>query len=57
MLAKTRTNNIKVLISRALIDSYISRNVFGLTNNVLKEHDKTKEAIKKFKTLTVHQRF
>ena len=57
VLAKTRTNNIKVLISRALIDSYISRNVFGLTNNVLKEHDKMKEAIKKFKTLTVHQRF
>ena len=57
VLPKTRTNNIKVLISKALIDSYISRKFFGLTNNVLKEHDKMKEAIKKFKTLTVHQRF
>ena len=57
VLAKTRTNGIEVLISRALIDSFISCNVFASVNNVLKEHDDMKELIKKFKTLTVRRRF
>ena len=35
LLAKTNLNTIKVLISRALIDSYISYEEFVLANNVL----------------------
>ena len=45
MLAKTKLNIIEVLISKALIDSSISHDEFVLVNNVLKEHDNTKEEI------------
>ena len=38
MLAKAKLNSIKVLISRALIDWYISHDKFVLVNNVLKEY-------------------
>ena len=36
MLAKTKLNNIDVLISKSLIDSYISHDKFVLINNALK---------------------
>ena len=45
LLAKTKLNIIEVLISKALIDSSISHDEFVLVNNVLKEHDNTKEEI------------
>ena len=35
MLAKSTLNNIKVLISKALTDSYISYDDFFLVNDVL----------------------
>ena len=43
MLAKSKSNRIKVLISKALIDSVISHEEFVLINKVLKEYNKMKE--------------
>ena len=39
MLAKTKFNRIEVLISKALIDLYISHDEFVLVNKVLREYD------------------
>ena len=39
MLAKTKLNSIEVLISKSLIDSYISHNESVLGNNLWKEYD------------------
>ena len=50
LLAKSKLNNIQVLIFKALIDSNISHDEFALINNVLKEHDNMKEEIKNLKT-------
>ena len=36
---KSKLNSIEVLISKALIDSFISHDKFILINNVLKEYD------------------
>ena len=41
---------MQVLVSKALIDSYISHNKFISVNNVLIEYNKTKEEIKKPET-------
>ena len=46
LLAKTKLSTIKVLISKALIDSCISHDGFVSMNNVLREFDKMKEEIK-----------
>ena len=46
MLAKSKLNSIEVLISKALIDSVITRDEFILINNVLKEYNEMKEDIK-----------
>ena len=46
LLAKSKLNNIEVLISKALIDSNISQYEFVLINNVLKEIYDIKEEIK-----------
>ena len=54
LLAKTKLNTIEVLISRALVDSCISRKKYVLINNVLKEYD---EEIKSLKTSSINQRF
>ena len=43
LLTKTKLNSMEVLISKALIDSNISRDEFILTNNLLKEYDAKKE--------------
>ena len=50
MSEKTKLNSIEVLISRALIDSYIIRDELPPVNNMLREYDDMKEP-------TVHQRF
>ena len=42
---------MEVLISEDLIDSRISHEEFILVNNVLKEYDDMKEAIKNLKTI------
>ena len=46
LLAKSILNSIKVLVSKALIDSNISHDEFVLINNVLKEFYDTEEEIK-----------
>ena len=43
MLGKTKLDNIEVLISKALIDSYISDDEFLSVNISLREHNKLKE--------------
>ena len=45
LLAKSKLNSIKVLDSKAFIDSNISYNKFVLINNVLKEFYDIKEEI------------
>ena len=50
LLAKSKLNSIKVLISKALIDSNISDDEFVLINNMLKEYNKMKEKMKNLKT-------
>ena len=57
MLAKSNISSIEVLISKALVDSYISHDQFVLVNNMLREYDDMKEAIKNLKTTAAHQRF
>ena len=46
LLAKTKLNAIEVLISKALIDSYINHDKFVSVNNVLKAYNEIKEEIK-----------
>ena len=50
MLAKSKLNSIKVLMSKSLVDSNISHDEFVLINNVLKEFDYMEEEIKNFKS-------
>ena len=42
LLAKSKFNSIKVLISKALTDSYIIHDEFALINDTLKEYDDVK---------------
>ena len=56
LLRKTKLNRIKDLISRALINSYIIHDGFVSVNNVLREYDNMKKAIKNLKASAVHQR-
>ena len=42
-LEKDKLNAIKVLTSKALMDSYISHDEFFLVNNLLKEYNEMKE--------------
>ena len=49
LLAKSKLNSIKVLISRALIDLNISQGDFVLINNFLKGDNEMKEEIKNLK--------
>lgn len=53
MLAKTKLNILEVLVSETLIESYISPEEYVLVNNVLKEHDDMKEAIKNPKSMLI----
>ena len=46
MLANTKWNVIKVLISKALFYLYINHGEFASVNNVLREYNETKEEIK-----------
>ena len=50
LLAKTKLNSIKVLISKALIDSNIGHDDYVVINNVLKGFDKMKKEIKNLMT-------
>ena len=46
LLRKDKLNTIEVLISTALIDSYISHDEFVFVNNLLREYNKIKQEIK-----------
>ena len=46
MLAKSKLNTIEALVSKALIDSDITQNELFLANDVLKEYNNMREAIK-----------
>ena len=46
MLAKSKLNSTDVLISKALIDLFISHDEFVLINNVLREYKIMKEETK-----------
>ena len=46
LLGKDKLNTIEVLISKALIDSYISHDKFVSVNNVLREYYEMKEETK-----------
>ena len=50
LLQKDKLNAIEVLISKALINSYISRDEFVSINNVLREYYEMKEEIKNSET-------
>ena len=50
LLAKNKLNTMQILVSKALIDSYISHNKFISVNNVSIEYNKTKEEIKEPET-------
>ena len=52
LLAKTKLNSIEILISKALIDSYISHGETISINNVLQEYDEKKKKKKKSTILT-----
>ena len=49
LLAKSKLNVIKVLISKTLADSVISYDEFVLINNILKEYNEIKAEMKKKK--------
>ena len=46
LLEKRKLHTIEALISKSLIDSYISHDEFVSTNNALREYSKMKEEIK-----------
>ena len=46
LLGKDKLNTIEVLLSKALIDSYISHDEFVSANNVLRENYEMNEEIK-----------
>ena len=50
LLGKGKLNTIKVLISKALIDSYISHDEFISINNLWREYYEVKEEIKYSRT-------
>ena len=54
LLAKPKLNNIKVFISKALIDSIISHDEFVLINDVLKEYNEMKKEIRCLMTYSVY---
>ena len=57
LLPKSKVVTTEVLISNTLIDLYISHDVFALKNNVLREYNDMKEAIRTLNTSTVPQSF
>ena len=46
LLGKDKLNTIEVLISKTLIDSYISHDEFVSINDVLREYNEMKKEIK-----------
>ena len=51
LLGKDKLNSMQVLISKALVDSYISNDEFVSINNVLREYNEMKKIKNKKKIL------
>ena len=49
-LAKSKLNTIEILISKDVIDLYVSHDEFALVYNVLREYYEMKEEIKNHET-------
>ena len=49
-LAKSKLNTIEILISKDVIDLYVSHDEFALVYNVLREYYEMKEEIKSHET-------
>ena len=47
LVGKTKLNTTAILVSKALIDSYISHDEFVSVSNMLGEYNEMKEEIKK----------
>ena len=56
MLGKSKLNSIDVLVSKALIDSYISHDEFVSINNVLRKYYEMKKEIKNCETSVEYTR-
>ena len=54
LLAKTKLNTIKVLISKVLINLYFNHDKFVSVNKVPREYDEIKELIEKHKNAMEH---
>ena len=50
LLGKDKLNTVEILISKTLIDSYISHDEFGSVNNMLRKYNKIKEKNKNSST-------
>ena len=48
LLVKSKLNSVEILVSKTLLDSNVSHNVFVLINNVLKEFCDMKKKKLKF---------
>ena len=51
VLTKTKLHTIDLLISKPLIDSYISHDEFASVKNVLRKYNKMKKEIKSYEKL------
>ena len=54
LLGEFKLNSKRVLISKALTDSYITHDEFVLLNNMLGEYDDIKGEIKNLKSKTIN---
>ena len=56
LLAKDKSNTTEVLLSITLLNSFISHDKFVSMNNMLRENDDMKEAVKNLKISAVYQK-
>ena len=54
LLGKSKLDAIEVLISKALLDAYISHPDFVSVNNLLGEYNEMKQKIKNLKNVVEH---
>ena len=56
LLTKDKSNTTEVLLSITLLNSFISHDKFVSMNNMLRENDDMKEAVKNLKISAVYQK-
>ena len=56
LLAKDKSNTTEVLLSITLLNSFINHDEFVSMNNMLRENDDMKEAVKNLKISAVYQK-